>query len=149
MDWVEDLTPASPEDLPPLGEPIVDDPFWRYPSGSPAREGVAHLQVWTTRTVPPGHLAVVTDTGFAGAVTKSAAYVRAELVRIYGSSLVLLEHHARGEAEQPGNLDLVRVGRNGEPHWTRVWPTEEDNPRHTELEAWMAANGHQIVTPWA
>ena len=24
------LTPASPADLPPLGELVADDPFWRY-----------------------------------------------------------------------------------------------------------------------
>ena len=31
------LTPASPADLPPLGELIADDPFWRYPArASPA-----------------------------------------------------------------------------------------------------------------
>jgi len=30
---VEVLTPASPSDLPPLGELIVDDLFWRYPAG--------------------------------------------------------------------------------------------------------------------
>jgi hypothetical protein len=139
------MTPASPEDLPPLGELIVDDPFWRYPSASPAREGVAHLRVWMTLAVPPGHLAVVTDTGSAGAVTKSAAYIRAGLVRVYGPSLVLIEHRASGETGHPGNLDLVRIGGNGEPHWTRVWPTEQDNPRHAGLEAWMAAHGHQIV----
>jgi hypothetical protein len=26
------LTPASPADLPPLGELVADDLFWRYPS---------------------------------------------------------------------------------------------------------------------
>jgi hypothetical protein len=146
MDRVEALTPASADDLPPLGELIVDDPFWRYPAASPAREGVAHLRVWATPTVPPGHLAVVTDTGGAGAVTSSATHIRAELARVYGPSLVLLEHRARGQAEAPGNLDLVRVGRNGQPHWTRIWPTGEDNPRHAALEAWMAAHGHQILS---
>jgi hypothetical protein len=25
------LTPAFPADLPPLGELVADDPFWRYP----------------------------------------------------------------------------------------------------------------------
>ena len=30
---MEVLTPASPSDLPPLGELIVDDLFWRYPAG--------------------------------------------------------------------------------------------------------------------
>ncbi|MGH3408963.1 MAG: hypothetical protein ACRDRJ_41670 [Streptosporangiaceae bacterium] len=40
----------------------------------------------------------------------------------------------------------MQVDVRGEPHWTRVWPTAEDNPRHAELEAWMAAHGHQIVS---
>ena len=30
--------------------------------------------------------------------------------------------------------------------WTHVWPAPEDNPRHRDLEAWMAAYGHQIVS---
>jgi len=42
-------------------------------------------------------------------------------------------------------LDLVRIGADGSPHWSRVWPTPEENPRHAGLERWMAANGHQIV----
>lgn len=43
-------------------------------------------------------------------------------------------------------LDLVRVGADGTPHWTRVWPTPQDNPRHAGLELWMAAYGYQIVS---
>ena len=48
------LTLASPADLPPLGELVADDPFWRYPSISMAREGVAHLRVWLTAGLSPG-----------------------------------------------------------------------------------------------
>ena len=139
------LTPASAGDLPPLGELIVDDLFWQYPSGAPAGEGVARLRVWMTATAPPGHLAVVTDVGPAGGVTSSAGSIRAELGRVYGSSLVLLEYSASQEAGPQGDLDLLRVGRDGQPHWTRVWPTDKDNPRHAGLQAWMAAYGHQIV----
>ena len=42
-------------------------------------------------------------------------------------------------------LDLVRIGADGSPNWSRVWPTPEENPRHAGLELWMAAYGHQIV----
>jgi len=62
---MEALTPASADGLPPLGELVADVPFWRYPSGAAAGEGVAHLRVWTTATVPQGHLAAVTETGAA------------------------------------------------------------------------------------
>jgi hypothetical protein len=48
------LTPASPSDLPPLGELVADDPFGRYPSGILGREGVAHLRVWLTAGPEPG-----------------------------------------------------------------------------------------------
>jgi len=44
---MEALTPASPDSLPPLGDLIADEPFWRYPAGA-ARAGVAHLRVWLT-----------------------------------------------------------------------------------------------------
>ncbi len=82
------LTPASADDLPPLGELIVDDPFWRYPAGA-AREGIAHLRVWLTAGPEPGYLAAVTETGRA----ESAGRIWAVLDARFGPSLVLLEHH--------------------------------------------------------
>ena len=126
---MEALTPASPDSLPPLGELIADEPFWRYPIGPTDREGVAHLRVWLTAGREPGHLAVVTQTGSAASVTESAGQIWAELARRYGPSLVLLEHHAAPEAGEGGEtLDLVRIGADGSPHWLGVWPTAEDIP---------------------
>ena len=143
---MEPLTPASADDLPPLGELIVDDLFWRYPAGA-AREGVAHLRVWLTAGPEPGYLAVVTETGRAASVTESAGRIWAVLAGRFGPSLVLLEHHLPPEAgEGAETLDLVRIGADGSPHWSRVWPTPEENPRHAELELWMAAYGHHIVS---
>jgi hypothetical protein len=107
----------------------------------------AHLRVWLTAGAASGRLAVVTETGGAASVTRSAGHIWAELARSYGPSVVLLEHHpAPKDAEGAETLDLVRVGADGSPHWTRVWPTSEDNPRHAELELWMAAHGDQIVS---
>jgi hypothetical protein len=107
--------PASPDSLPPLGELIADEPFWRYPIG-PAGEGVAHLRVWRTVGPEPGHLAVVTETGSAGEATESAGHIWAELARGYGPSLVLLEHHPAPEAgEGAETLDRRAVdGRRDE-----------------------------------
>ena len=103
--------------MPPLGELIVDEPFWRYPIGT-AGEGVAHLRLWLTAGPEPGHLAVVTQTGSAASVTESAGQIWAELARRYGPSLVLLEHHPAPEAgEGAETLDLVRIGADGSPHW--------------------------------
>ena len=102
--------------------------------------------MWLTATAPPGHLAVVTETGLAASVTESAGHIWAALTPRYGLSLVLLEHYLAPElSEGMETLDLVRVGADGSPHWSRVWPTPEDNPRHAGLELWMAAYGHQIV----
>ncbi len=143
---MEALTPASADDLPPLGDLVADEPFWRHPAGGMAREGAAHLRVWTTAGPESGHLAVVTETGAAASVTESAGWIWAELARRYGPAFVLLEHCPAPEfGEGMETLDLVRIGADGEPHWTRIWPTPEDNPRHAGLEAWMAAYGHQIV----
>jgi hypothetical protein len=50
---MEGLTSASADDLPPLGDLIVDDPFCPHPAGV-AREGVAHLRVWLTARPEPG-----------------------------------------------------------------------------------------------
>lgn len=144
---MEALTPASAGDLPPLAELIVDDPFWRHSIRGVAGEGVAHLCVWTTVGPIPGHLAVVTETGPAASVTESAARIWDELADRYGPSLVLLEHHPAAEfGEGMETLDLIRVGADGSPHWTRVWPTAEENPRHAGLESWMAAHGYRIVS---
>jgi len=140
------LTPASPADLPPLGELIADVPFWRYPPAALVSEGIARLRVWLTAGPEPGHLAVVTGTGSAASVTESVRRIWAGLTRRYGPSLVLLEHYVAPEAgEGTETLDLVRIGADGSPHWSRIWPTPEDNPRHAELELWMATYGHQIV----
>ena len=84
---------------------------------------------------------MVTETG----VTSSAGAIWAELARSYGFSLVLLEHTRRQAHQEQEHLDLVRIGGDGQPHWTRVWPTDPDNPRHAGLQAWMTAYGHQIV----
>jgi hypothetical protein len=142
---MEALTPASPESLPSLGELIADEPAWRYPIGM-AAEGVAHLRVWLTSGPGPGHLAVVTETGSAAMATLSAGRIWSGLARRYGPSLVLLEHHLAPEASEGAEtLDLVRIGADGSPHWLRVWPTSEENPRHAGLDLWMAVHGHRIV----
>lgn len=137
---MEALTPASPDSLPPIGDLIADEPFWRYPLGATAKLGVAHLRVWLTAGAEPGHLAVVTETGSAVPVTESAPQIWAALARRYGPSAVLLGHHPA-----PQTLDLVRVGADGSPHWLRVWPTPQEHPRHAGLERWMAGHGYQIV----
>jgi hypothetical protein len=143
---MEGLTPASADDLPPLGELLVDDPFWQYPAWGRAREGAGHLRVWAVAAASPGYLAVVTETGGFTSVTESAGRIWAGLVRRYGPFLVLLEHHpVPGSGEGVETLDLVRIGADGSPHWSRVWPTPQDNPRHAGLELWMAAHGHLIV----
>ena len=88
----------------------------------------------------------VTETGLAASVTESAGHIWAALARRYGPGLVLLEHYLAPElGEGMETLDLVRIGTDGSPHWSRVWPTPEDNPRHAGLELWMAAYGHQIA----
>ena len=144
---MEALTPASPDSLPPLGGLIADEPFWRFPLGSMAGEGVAHLRVWLTPGAEPGYLAVVTETGSAAPVTECAGDIWAVLARRYGPSVVLLEHYPAPEAgEGAETLNLVRIGADGSARWLRVWPTSEDNPRHGGLERWMAVHGHQIVS---
>jgi hypothetical protein len=141
------LTPASASGLPALGELIADDPFWRYPAAARTGQDVAHLRVWLTATPEPGHLAVVTETGLSASATQAAGQIWAKLAEQYGPSLVLLEHSPAPEAyESEETLDLVLIGADGSPRWSRVWPTPEENPRHAELELWMALYGHQIVS---
>jgi hypothetical protein len=117
------LTPASPADLPPpLGALVADDPDREgYPAGDLAREGVAHLREWLTAVPEPGHLTVVTETGRAASVTESAEHIWAALVRRYGPYLALLEHYLAPElGEGMETLDLVRIGTDGSPRWSRV-----------------------------
>jgi len=145
------LTPASPDDLPPLGKLITDNPRWQYKMYSSLLglrsgvTGVTHMRVWATATDPPGHLAVVTK--YSGHLTMSTlteGRIRAALARKAKGSLVLLEHYpAAGYARSDQTLDLVSV--DGSPRWSSVWPTPEEDPGHAGLELWMAAYGHQIV----
>ena len=115
---MEGLTAASADDLPPLGELLVDDPFWQYPARGLAREGAGHLRVWAIAATAPGYLAVVTETGGIISLTESAGRIWAGLARRYGPSLVLLEHHpAPGSGEGMETLDLVRIGADQSPHW--------------------------------
>ncbi len=103
--------------------------------------------MWLTAGSEPGYLAVVTETGQAASVTGSAGRIWAVLAGRFGPSLVLLEHYpAPGTGEGTGSLDLVRIGADGSPHWSRVWPTPEENPRHAGLELWMTVHGDQIVS---
>jgi hypothetical protein len=144
---MEALTPASPDSLPPIADLIADEPFWRYPLGATAGQGVSHLRVWLTAGSEPRHLAVVTETGSAAPVTECASHIWAALARRYGPAVTLLAHHpAPQTGEGAETLDQVRVGADGSPHWLRVWPTAEDNPRHSGLELWMACHGYQIVS---
>jgi hypothetical protein len=144
---MEALTPASPDSLPPIGDLIADEPFWRYPLGATAGQGVTHLRVWLTAGSEPGHLAVVTETSSAASVTECASHIWVALARRYGPCVMLLAHHLASETgEGAETLDLVRIGADGSPHWLRVWPTAEDNPRHAGLELWMAGHGYQIVS---
>ena len=76
--------------------------------GHPGPESIAHLRVWTTVTTPPGHLAVVTETGPAASVTTAAGSIWAELARRYGPLLVLLEHTRRQAPQESEHLGLVR-----------------------------------------
>ncbi len=66
--------------------------------------------------------------------------------RRYGRSLVLLERYPAAEYEESAEtLDLVRIGADDSPHWSGVWPTSADIPRHARLKLCMAAYDSKIV----
>jgi hypothetical protein len=136
---MEGLTPASADDLPPLGELLAVDPFWQYPGVGLARVGAGHVRVWAAAAAAPGYLAVVTETGGIISVTESAGRVWVGLARSYGPCLVLLEHHPAPESgEGMETLDLVRTALTGArtgpasgrprrrtrvtPGWNGGWP---------------------------
>lgn len=139
--------PAGP-DLPPLGELVTDDPFWRYPSACLAGEGIAHLRVWAARA-GSGHLAVVSETGLGASVTNSIENIWDALTHRYRGPLTLIEHYPAAE-NSPGEgeyLDLVHVDSRRQPAWQRLWPTPPANPGHGALDRWMATHGHVITDP--
>ena len=143
---MEGLTPASAADLPPLGELLVDDPFWQYPAWGLAREAAGHLRVWAAATASRGYLAVVTETGASSpSLNLPGGSGPAWLADTGPASCCPGTTPAPESGEGMETLDLVRIGADGSPHWSRVWPTPEENPRHAGLERWMAAYGHQIV----
>jgi hypothetical protein len=139
-------TPASRSELPPLGILVADEPLQLYRSATFADEEFAHLRVWTTVGSEPGHLAVVTETCAGASVTESADLIWAELGRLYGPSVVLLEHAAPEVGKGMETLHLVCFAADDNPIRTRIWPGSEDSPRHSEFELWMATDGYRIVS---
>jgi hypothetical protein len=136
--------------LPVPGSLICDEPFWRYPSGCIAGEGVAHLRVWGVADGMPGwaggvRLVLLSETGLGASITNSIEEIHAVLTAQYGRRLVLLEHWPAEAGTDTGeHLDQVIVV-DGAPHWRRIWPTPPTNPRHPEFTAWMDAHGHRAL----
>jgi hypothetical protein len=130
-------------DLPPLGELVTDDPWWRYPSACLAGDGIAHLRVWAAGG---GHLAVVSETGIGASVTNSITGIWAVLAARYPGPLTLIEHYPAAESFGGGeHLDLVHVDDRRQPAWRRLWPTSPANPDHDLLNAWMSRHGRVII----
>jgi len=143
---MEALTPASPDSLPPLGDLIADEPFWRYRAGAAGR-ALPTSAGGSPRILSPATWPVVTETGTASGITEPAENIWAALARRYGPSLVLPEHHPAPQTGERGQiLDLVRAGADGSPHCTHVWPAPQQNPRHARLELWMAVHGYRIIS---
>lgn len=133
-------------DLPPLGQMLVNDPFWRYQSGTAAAGGVAHLRTWATSDNEGRRVAVVTETGLGSSITNSIEHIWSSLVaEAPGVETVLLEHWpAEAGAGEGEHLDQVVVD-NGQPQWRRIWPTPESNPLHDSFESWMNTQGQVII----
>jgi hypothetical protein len=134
--------------LPPIGELQLDDPFWRYPSGTLAGEGVARLRVWAASEVGgTAYLAAVTELGLGASVTNSAEDIWDELARHWPGPLILLEHYPAAESfpEDGEHLDQVVIGPGREPEWRRIWPVPASNPDRDWLAAWMDRHGHRIM----
>jgi hypothetical protein len=137
---MEGLTPASADDLPPLGDLVTDDPFWRYPAGGAGREGVAHLRVWLTAGREARHLAVVTETGAAASVTGSAGHIWTVLAGRYGCLSCCSNATSRPSSTRAWRLSIwsasARTAAHGgpgcgrrrrtflvTPGWNCGWPT--------------------------
>ncbi len=124
----------------------VADLFWWHPSGILAQEDVAPLRGWTTLTVSTGRLAAVTEIGSTAEVIKSAGHISAKPAHRYGPSCCLSSTLRPRSAKALMGVDLVRMGADGNPHWSRVWRTSKENPRHAGWGLCMAADGHLIVS---
>lgn len=133
-------------DLPAVGELVLDEPSWTYPSHNPTG-GTGHLRVWSTEQ---GHLAMVTDGNVGTSVTNSAKYIWTALVERFGEPLVLLEHYpSNPQVPGAGGLDQVVVlaehGRLA-PHWRRIWPLSPENPAREEFNEWIREHGQALLT---
>jgi hypothetical protein len=132
--------------LPPLGDLVADDPFWRYPSGCAASEGVARLRVWMAAG-GAGHLAVVTELGLGASVTNSVPDIWRVLRSRWPGPLTLLEHWPAAESfsDDGEHLDQVVTDNGRAPSWRRVWPVPATNPDHSRLTDWMSRYGYRII----
>jgi len=132
--------------LPPIGELELDDPFWRYPSGAGAGEGVARLRVWAA-SGGTGHLAVVTELGLGASITNSIEDIWNDLRARWHGDLTLLEHYPAAESfpDDGDHLDQVIIGPGREPAWRRIWPVPASSPDRDWLTGWMNRHGHRIT----
>ena len=143
---VEALTPASPDSLPPLGDLIADEPFWRYPAGATGRAlptsagGSPRIPSpatwpWSPRPGPPPGSPSLRST--SGPLSPAGTGPRL-------SCSSTTRHHPAPKAGEGG--ETLDVGVDGCPQWMHAWPTPEENPRHAGLELRMAVYGYRIVS---
>jgi hypothetical protein len=133
--------------LPIIGEPLADEARWRYPApGFAGGHGYARLRVWAARGARgDGVLAVVTELGQGVSITNAIADIWQALKMAYQEDLWLIEHWPASQAPESGeHLDAVIVDRQ-QPLWARVWPASPSHPSHSQLAAWMAVNGAQVL----
>ena len=125
---MEALTPASPDSLPPVGDLIADEPFWRYRAGASGR-ALPTSAGGSPRILSPATWPVVTETGTASGITEPAEHIWAALARRYGPSLVLPEHHPAPQTGERGQiLDLVRRCRRQPALHARVAGSAAESP---------------------
>lgn len=134
--------------LPTLGELLVDEPRWRYPTtGIGGGMGEARLRVWQTADHEHHLVAVVTELGVGLSITNGIEHIWAALTLLFpGRPLILLEHWPADQSGESGDhIDQADIVA-GAPVWRRVWPTPSDNPDHLTNRAWIAHNGHVVLS---
>ena len=117
---MEAMMAALPASAPPIGELVADEPFWRYPLGATAGEGIAHLRVWRTASSEPGPSGRRHGDWLRGLVAGSAPHIWVVPARRYGPlHRAARASHGTGDGEGTQTHDLDRIGAYGGLHWLR------------------------------
>jgi hypothetical protein len=143
---MEAPAPASPDSLPPIGDLIADEPFWRYRSaprlGRELRTCACGLPRRLSQAACPLSLRLAPRLRSRSLLRISGPHSSAA----HWPSVVLIEHYLAPETEEGRRPSTWSASAPTAVCTDSVSDRPRRKPRHAELELGMAVHGYQIVS---